>query len=295
MKLINTQNQNGFSQIIIVVVLASGIIAGTLLVQNGVNFTPRAAEQEGLNPSEGKTKNCDNETNKEQCLSENNEICAKDTVTFCDNRSGTPQAIRKSGGYYDPSNPHQDPKSGCVFDYREVAGKKSECAKPESESGHVVYTTKDEAQKLDSDRAEEVKKNSTSSSSSGSGSASDKSTTACSVQASTTYNDAKVANNLARFYAIQKGAGGLCTPADFGVEYKDEVTVDGVKGRLMLCSSKSNPPELYWAIASYTDNSFILVPENIKTKPNIDSLEFANLQKARCKAGLDQGDICKEG
>lgn len=285
-----TLNQTGFSQLLLVGLLATGIIAGTLLVQNGVNFIPKAAEQEALHPSAGATKNCANEENKDQCQSENDRICAADTVTYCDNRGGSPRAIRKSGGYYDPSHGNADPTSGCVFDYHEVSGKNSECGKTESKSGDVVYTTTDEAKKLDAEREKTRSEREKAD-----GSSSDRSTTACSPQASKTYNDAKVANNLARFFAIKNGAGGLCVPADLGVPHKDEVEVNGVKGRLMMCSSKANPPEVYWMIASYKDNSLISVPESIKSKPDINNLQFPNLQKARCTAGLDSGEVCKEG
>lgn len=280
--------QKGYSQLLIVALLAAGIIAGTLLVQNGGSFMPKAAEQEPLHPSAGATKNCDNETNKEGCIAENNRICAADTVTYCDNRSGTPRAIRKSGGYYDPADPNTDPASGCVFDYREVSGKNSECGKTESKSGDVVYTTTDEAKKLDSERAEQSKSSSNSSSSGG---APNSQTTACTPAATNTYNDAKVANNLVRFYAIVNGAGNLCVPADLGVPVKDEITVDGVEGRLLMCSDKD--AGLHWMIVG--PGKLIPVPESQKTPPDRSTLEagFKNLQSARCKAGLDTGDVCK--
>lgn len=281
--------QAGFSQFIIIGVLAVGIVASTLLVQNGVNFVPRAAEQEPLHPSAGATKNCANEANKEACQTENDRICAADTVTYCDNREGTPRAMRKSGGYYDPTHANTDPASGCVFDYREVSGKNTECGKTESKSGDVVYTTTEEAKKLDSERAEESKKNSSSSS----GSKSPSQTTACTQAATTTYNDSKVANNLVRFYAIVNGAGNLCVPADLGVPVKDEITVNGVEGRLMMCSDSDS--SLHWMIVG--PSGLIAVPEAQKSPPNRDTLEagFKNLQDARCKAGLDTDPtLCKK-
>lgn len=289
-KEISKMNQSGFSQFLIVGVLAVGIVAGTFLIQNGVNFGPRAAEQEPLHPSAGATKNCTNEANKEACQTENDRICAADTVTFCDNREGSPRAIRKSGGYYDPTHANADPASGCVFDYREVLGKNSECGKTESKNGDVVYTTTEEAKKLDSDRAEESKKNSSSSSTSSKPS---NQTTACTQAATTTYNDSKVANNLVRFYAIVNGAGNLCVPADLGVPVKDEITVGGVEGRLLLCSEKDS--SLHWMITG--PNGLIAVPEGQKSPPNRDTLEagFKNLQDARCKAGLDTDPtLCKK-
>ena len=289
-------NQRGFSPVLIVGLLALGIIGGTLLVQNGVSFIPKAAEQEPLNPSEGKTKDCSQVPEgpvRNDCKEANNKICFDDTVTYCDNRAGTPRAIRKSGGYWDPTNQFQDPKSGCVFDYREVDSKKSECDKSESKSGDVVYTTKEEAQTLDNER-----KNSLSEREKKAGVSPDLTTTACSPEAAKTYNDAKVANNLVRFYAIQKGAGGLCVPADLGVEPKDDVTVkvDGidVEGRLMMCATKlDSPPKLYWAIASYEPTSRMIQVQE-KQNPDIYTIEsgFNNLQKARCVAGLDSGDKC---
>lgn len=293
-----TKNQKGFSQLILVGLIAAGIIAGTLLVENGANFFSKAAgEQEGLYPSAGATKNCDSETDKEKCIAENNEICRKDEVVYCDNRSGSPRAIRKSGGYYDPKDPNTDPASGCVFDYWEISSKNSECGKTESKSGDVVYTTEEESERLDEERAKTLPERQKQAGVTSSGQSS-AGTTACTPAANTAYYDAKVANNLARFYAIKNGAGGLCVPADLGVPTKDDVTVNGVEGRLMMCSSKDDPPKLYWMIASYKDNSLIAVPESQKPAPDANSIEkgFQNLPCARYKAGLDNNaGACKEG
>lgn len=291
-------NQKGFSAVLIVGLLAAGIIAGTYLVQSGGNFLPKAAEQEGLNPSAGKTEDCnkyDQDVNKEACIKKNNERCAADTVTYCDNRDGK-RAIRKSGGYWDPTHPHQDPDSGCVFDYREVIEKKSECGKSESKNGDVVYTTKDEAKRLDTNRAEQARRSSGGQSSSGGDQ-----TTACTPAATNAYYDAKVANNLARFYAILNGAGGLCVPADLGVPPQDNATVKDasgkdVTGRLMMCSDKDNPDQLYWMIVDPNKNTLVPVPESVKKAPEKDTIEagFKNLTDARRKAGLDSGVECKE-
>ena len=368
-------NQKGFSQLILVGLVAAGIIAGTLLVQNGGNFLPKAAEQgqtgndgdidesgekcsqpvvgrcdggtyitetwdwdndqcklrirsqikpetcpveksEPQNPKPENNPEQNNSENKSEvrnngqealhpidsgkmaaCGSDNNckdKLCADDEVTFCDNRSGTPRAIRKSGGYYATSgDPHYSLRdsNGCVFDFFEVSSKNSECGKSNSKSGDVVFTTEEEAEKIDSerektsvarDRAAGLYKDST----------------FCSDNASKTYNDAKVANNLARFYAIKNGAGGLCVPVDLGVEHKEELEVNGVNGRLMMCSSKDSPPELYWMIASYKDNSLIAVPKSQKTPPTTNTIEqgFRNLSCARYKAGIDSNpSVCKEG
>lgn len=328
-----TNNQSGFSPILIVGLLAAGIIGGTLLIQNGTNFLPQAvndcssieielsecpsigtpeecnevqnrldscretaasepnpennpdqnnSDQEALHPIDSqKMSSCGSDTN---CK---NALCAADEVTYCDNRSGSPRAIRKTGGYYDPNHSLKD-AHGCVFDFFEVSSKNSECAKSDSRSGDVVYTTEEEAERLDNEREKTSLERDRAA-------GLYKDTTFCSQDASKTYNDAKVANNLARFYAIKNGAGGLCVPADLGVPHKDEVEVNGVKGRLMMCSSKANPPEVYWMIASYKDNSLISVPESIKSKPDINNLQFPNLQKAKCTAGLDSGEVCKEG
>lgn len=238
-----TLNQKGFSPILLVVLLAAGIIAGTLLVQNGVNFIPRADEQEGLNPSAGKTKNCGNEENKDQCQKENDVICAKDTVTYCDNRTGSPRAIRKSGGYYDPTHANTDPDSGCVFDYREVSGKSSECGKSESKSGDVVYTTKEEAQKLDSDRKSTAAQRERAS---GTGqNVTDAQCTEPGVKDA--MKDEKVTGNLVRFYAILAGQPNYCVPADLGVEPKLTANAtNGQSGRLMLCSGADG--SLTWRV-----------------------------------------------
>lgn len=311
---IPSPSQKGFSSVLLLILLATGIIAGTLLVQNGTSFLPQAANdcssletehyectQIAANVADecadvaSRLEACRNpQTPSEPDKSSGSDSqpknvdCESDKVTYCDNRSGTPRAIRKTGGYYtdDPSDPNyasRDSK-GCVFDFFEVPEKKNECAKSESKSGDVVQTTEEEAERLDKNREDTRVERERSG-------GAYKDTTFCSADASKTYHDAKVANNLARFYAIQKGAGGLCVPADLGVPVKDDVTVNGVEGRLMLCSTKENP-QLYWMISSYKDNSLIVVPEEVKTAPDINNLQFPNLQKARCVAGLDQGEVC---
>lgn len=241
------ETQKGFSAAILVVVLTIGVIAGVWLTQTGTNFLPKAAEQEALNPSAGKTKNCDNETNKESCLAENNAICARDTVTYCDNRQGSPRAIRKSGGYYEPGNAHADPASGCVFDYREVSGKNSECGKSESKSGDVVYTTKDEAEKLDKERRDTAsqRENQSRGSRGPSGTVDPVCTDTTTEQV---MKDEKVTGNLVRYYAILAGMPNYCTPADLGVQpAKDNFrSVSGQTGRLMLCSKDNGA--LTWRI-----------------------------------------------
>ena len=238
--------QKGFSPLLIVVLLGAGIIAGTYLVQNSTNFLPKAAEQEPLNPSAGNTKNCSNETDTAGCIAENNVICARDTVTYCDNRQGSPRAIRKSGGYYEPTHANADPASGCVFDYREVQDKNSECGKSESKSGDVVYTTVDEAKKLDSDREKtrsEREKNQ------GSGTAATGASDAQCTDITTekALKDEKLTGNLVRFYAILEGVPGYCVPADMGTPVQlKEKDVDGREGRVMLCSGQDGA--LVWRI-----------------------------------------------
>lgn len=245
-------------------------------------------DQEVLHPIDSqKMQSCGSDTN---CK---NKLCEDDEVTFCDNRSGSPRAIRKTGGYYDPNHALKD-ANGCVFDFFDVSSKNSECAKSNSKSGDVVFTTEKEAEEIDRERNRTLPEREKQSGSQNSSSSSSQ-TTACSPQATKTYNDAKVANNLARFYAIKNGAGNLCVPADLGVPEKDDVTVNGVEGRLMMCSSSDNPPKLYWMIATYETNSRLLkVPEDQKTAPQSDTIEagFKNLQKARCAAGLDSGPTC---
>lgn len=106
------------------------------------------------------------------------------------------------------------------------------------------------------------------------------------------YYDAKVANNLVRFYAIQQHAGGLCVPADLGVQPQINETVNGITGRLLMCSSESGD-KLYWMVG--TESGLTSVPESQKTAPDWDTIiaGFDHLKAARCKAGLDTGDICK--
>lgn len=230
-------SQKGFSAPILLIVLTVGIIAAVWLTQTGTSFIPWAAEQEGLNPSAGKTKNCANEENKDQCQKDNDVICAKDTVTYCDNRTGSPRAIRKSGGYYDPSHANTDPASGCVFDYREVSGKNTECGKTESKSGDVVYTTKDEAEKLDKDRRDSLPQRERESQGRGTGSPAGTVDPVCTeTGAAEAMKDEKVTGNLVRYYAILAGQPNYCTPADLGVSPKKEAAGKSGQGRLMLCS-----------------------------------------------------------
>lgn len=62
-----------------------------------------------------------------------------------------------------------------------------------------------------------------------------------------TYYDAKVANNLARFYAIKAGVAGLCVPSDLGVGAQETAkATDGSTGRLLLCSGSDGA--LVWKV-----------------------------------------------
>lgn len=146
-------SQSGFAPVILLVLVMFGIAAGTILVQNGVNFIPKAAdEQEALKPVDPKKlKECDDKEKPEDVQKCKDQVCADDEVTYCDNRGDKPKAIRKTGGYYDPQHPLHD-GSGCVFDFFEVSEKNDQCSKSESKNGDVVYTTKGEGDQIDSRR-----------------------------------------------------------------------------------------------------------------------------------------------
>lgn len=277
--------QKGFSASILLVILTVGIIAAVWLTQTGTSFIPWAAEQEALNPSLGKTKNCAEAEDKEKCRTENSVICAKDTVTYCDNRSGSPRAIRKSGGYYtdDSSDPlyiHRDTTSGCVFDFREVTDKKSECGKPESKSGDVVYTTKDEAEKLDTDRKNSLPERERQSGNSSGNNTTDAVCTEPGVE--TAMKDEKVTGNIVRYYAILAGQPTYCTPADLGVESKKEgqSSSSGKTGRLMLCSKEDS--SLTWRVIVTVDSKLKL-EASTKADPSKEEAESEmkqNLEEA---------------
>ncbi len=267
-------SQTGFASAVLIVLLTMGVIAGVWLTQTGTNFFPNASEQEGLNPSAGRTKNCDNEADKDSCITENNAICERDTVTYCDNRSGSPRAIRKSGGYYEPGNAHADPASGCVFDYREVPEKNSECAKSESKSGDVVYTTKDEAKKLDEDRestrAERERQ-------SGGGGANIVDPICTDTTTEQVMKDEKVTGNLVRYYSILAGQPNYCTPADLGVEPKKEAqSTSGKTGRLMLCSKSD--ASLTWRVL--VDSKLEASSKGDPTKEQAESEMSQNVESA---------------
>ncbi len=268
MKVIMNINQKGFSPLLLLVLLGAGIIAGVYLVGNGINFLPSAQEQEGLNPSAGKTKDCSTQEDKEKCQAENDAICFRDTVTYCDNREGSPRAIRKSGGYYDPSHGNTDPKSGCVFDYREVADKNSECGKSESKSGDVVYTTTEEAEKLDTERKNTS--GSRASQAAGSGSTASGTTDAQCTEPGVedAMKDEKVTGNLVRLHAILAGAPGYCTPADLGAGVKlEEKGANGQMGRTMLCSGDDGA--MTWRVIQGTK----LEPAQRQTPTDVEGVE----------------------
>jgi hypothetical protein len=153
-----TLTEAGFAPVVLLVLLMFGIAAGTILVQNGVNFIPKAAdEQEALRPVDPKKlKECDSKENADDIQKCKDEVCAADEVTYCDNRESRPRAIRKQGGYYDPNHPLQD-GSGCVFDFFEVSEKNDQCAKSNSKNGDVVYTTKEEGEQIDNRRKNSLK------------------------------------------------------------------------------------------------------------------------------------------
>lgn len=269
----STLTQTGFSQLILVALLALGIITGTYLIQNGTNFLPHAQEQEGLNPSAGRTRNCSDAEDKAACQSENDATCARDTVTYCDNRSGSPRAIRKSGGYYDPSHPHTDPASGCVFDYREVSGKNSECGKPQSQSGDVVYTTKDEAQRLDKERADTQSQRERES-----GTSRGTTDKACPNPevTETAFKDEKVTGNLVRYYGIMAGIPNYCVPMDMGVGARltAKAKDSEQRGRLMLCSGENSSADnldLTWRILPDGGKQLFLADKKPLTKGSEES------------------------
>ncbi len=73
--------------------------------------------------------------------------CASDTVTYCDSGS----AIRKTGGYFDPS---KGQNGECVFDFFNVREKDSECDPAKGAfNGAVVSMTTEESKLVDQQRA----------------------------------------------------------------------------------------------------------------------------------------------
>ncbi len=100
----------------------------------------------------------------------------------------------------------------------------------------------------------------------------------------TSYYDAKVANNLARFYAIKEGVAGLCVPADLGVGTQIPANAaGGGSGRLLLCSG--NDGALVWRVV--VNNQ--LKPATGKEDPSRDTIEqgFAEqIKLAKEKVGL---------
>lgn len=99
----------------------------------------------------------------------------------------------------------------------------------------------------------------------------------------TTYYDAKVANNLVRFYAIQKGVAGLCVPADLGVGTQENAdAVGGGSGRLMLCSGSDGT--LVWKV---------VVGNTLKTAankgaPELNTLEAGFAEKGKLKEAKEK-------
>lgn len=117
---------------------------------------PNLGDEEGLSPSKGQTtelKNCDAIVNSDSartiCESENvkissknNDVCARDKVTYCDSS----KAIRKTGGYFDGKN--------CVFDFYEISEKNSECSSDKgAKDGNVVSISAQEAAAKDIERS----------------------------------------------------------------------------------------------------------------------------------------------
>lgn len=111
----------------------------------------------------------------------------------------------------------------------------------------------------------------------------------CKESMKTSYYDAKVANNLVRYYAIINGIPGLCVPADLGTSPPD-LTEDG--RRLLLCSGEakedeSQLPDLVWRVPNSANTSVEAVAG--KTDPSRDTIGIAlkdRINKARKAAGL---------
>jgi hypothetical protein len=224
--------------------------------------------------SASQISNCQDEACK-------NKACEADKVIYCDNRDGRPRAIRKTGGYFDSST------GKCVFDFFEVPEKNSECGKSESKSGDVVSVTADEERRIDQNRS-----STQASRSQGGSSSTSSSSAACSTDpkinsaTETSFKDAKVANNLVRFYSILEGLPSMCVPADLGVGNQEKASAGGKEGRLMLCSGADST--LTWRVI--IDNKLV-VPDN-KPAPQKDQIitgftESGKLKAARIAAGLE--------
>lgn len=332
-------NQAGIASYILIGLIVTGIIGGTILVQNGVNFLPKAGEFQEVvtdevdetgekcttNQSDARCEGNDfvneywavrdevckkiihRDPNTATCTKEQpsqpqqnpppadpaqptsqqfdppltvnapvstaqlqgctdeackNRACESDKVTYCDNREGKPRAIRKTGGYFDSAT------GQCVFDFFEVPSKNSECAKSESKSGDVVSVSPEEERRIDKERNDTLPSRQAGSSA---GSGSD---VACSPDTNTnkttetSFKDAKVANNLVRFYSILEGLPNLCTPADLGVGEKImQPGANGQQGRLMLCSKSDG--SISWRVIQG------------------NNLEPAQMQTPNDKAGIE--------
>jgi hypothetical protein len=98
-----------------------------------------------------------------------------------------------------------------------------------------------------------------------------------------TYIDAKVANNLARFYAIQSGVAGLCVPSDLGVGTQETATAtDGSTGRLLLCSG--NDGTLVWKVV--VGNSLKTANKPAPDKNTLETGFASQIAAAKSKLGI---------
>lgn len=98
-----------------------------------------------------------------------------------------------------------------------------------------------------------------------------------------TYYDAKVANNLVRFYAILEGVGGLCVPADLGVGTQENAEAEGGgSGRLLLCSGSDGA--LVWK--AVVENKLKTAKKDAPSRDTIEGGFTEKLNEAKSKVGL---------
>lgn len=251
-------NQQGIVPIAVVILLVAGILAGTILIQQGVNFLPHA---EGTVACDGQTLGSQSaesqgafrtaygsDAEAEWVRQHEAELAANGTPCGSGIQEGLNCKLDNKDSISSACANEIDSKSpGFVATIE--GGNKGVCTRAQILSNWCASNAAD----CNAKKQTAVACGGSGAGGTGAGAASCPVPTDPKQSVDATYLQAKVANNIARFYAIIEGVDQMCAPADFGVGSQiNEAASDGSgSGRLMLCSGAPKTeglPDLVWNV-----------------------------------------------
>lgn len=288
-------NQSGFAQMLVLVLLLTGIGLGIYLVRQRTNLLPQAQENNQCEDlpvycEDGKTRQCtggyfDIESNEckrsceavegdplncggDESKSSEGKKC-EDKKYYCDyNKDPGGKRIFKTGGYFtnDPNDPlyGERDSEGCVYDFQDT---KQACDGSEEVVGTPPGGSSNGGTSDDSPGI-------------GTGDSKGQSLACQETKAVNSYYDSKVATNLMHYYAIIKGTPETCVKADLGLAphmYAHELNDGDDERRLFLCSGKDG--SIKWRVVSGDGSSLAQTREEFSKDIN-DLPNKENVRKA---------------